>query len=1052
MFEHGLTIFPSRGLDQSILVAVLVGIFVLLVLTETLGWVWAGLVVPGYLASVFVIQPSSGIAICIEAIGTFVICRLISDIFSKGGGWSSFFGRERFFLIVLVSVLVRQACELWLLVDLMAGLERLTGYSLGNFQLSSIGLVLVPLLANMAWKLSLPRAVWQVGITVVVTWAIVALVLLRYTNLSYSSLELTYENVALDFLGSPKAYIILLSSAFIAARLNLSYGWDYNGILVPSLLALTWFEPRLAVSTVIEAVVLVVVGKFTLSIPLLRRRNLEGPRKLALVFTLGFVLKLAVGWVFVVWWPLLRLTDLFGFGYVLTSLIAVKMITLNKSGRVLLPAIAVSLVGFLVGSGIGYGLEQIAPRAAPPRDPKPLRSAASTRLTRSPIGVALIAASRAQGLDASRISPAQLSEYGRLWRAIDGWLDAGGTTSAPVVATAERLGLRIVRLTGERECWALVDGQEALAMQRGWESAVLCPGSKGPILEVLRPRTEHPVALSAVGVCDRLQCAAIVFSGADVKGELRIAPSFVEAHGQLAHRPIIELRADPAVTAGRPVLHVRHVLPDAVRVTTLWPGEIVLSWDPPAAANPLWAAAAPRTVLRIHPDALWSSLVHAAPALPVQSAISVFGWVDQWQVATRTPPPPSETELLVLEQFVVAPLIERPTSRVTAIGEVARALDHELRWLPDGAGLAHGAWILAGREDRGWIALAIAAEPKVPLVVEAPRPRGESGTGRLAAATWQSSEAAALLLDPEWADLGLEEQVAYGNPVAPGEVATAFHAAHQALARSLSRQPSGAIVEIRGFATWRPIQHDVVVALGWPLLDRSLVPPTIAQLVAPGGLLGQIGGSPHWADGAETVAPLLGGGTPQVLYAHAVGVPFASVWIAPALRLRVSSRDSLDELRDLSEQVGATLIERSLADALTTGIALTTGSTSPIVPAPIPPSKRLPPPSQVASSQVASSVELGFRYAQTRDVAALVSLLEDRRAVVSLGWSPELRAGYVLIETRRGSTIMRSAAVLGTPAGAACASITPGPGADVEVWRAIQRWCLRLEITGSAAP
>ena len=40
MFDHGvLNIFPSRCLDQSILVAVLVGIFVLLFLTETLGWV-----------------------------------------------------------------------------------------------------------------------------------------------------------------------------------------------------------------------------------------------------------------------------------------------------------------------------------------------------------------------------------------------------------------------------------------------------------------------------------------------------------------------------------------------------------------------------------------------------------------------------------------------------------------------------------------------------------------------------------------------------------------------------------------------------------------------------------------------------------------------------------------------------------------------------------------------------------------------------------------------------------------------------------------------------
>jgi hypothetical protein len=51
MFDPGvLHLFPERGLDQSILVAVLVGIWVLLFFTEVFGWVWAGLVVPGYLA------------------------------------------------------------------------------------------------------------------------------------------------------------------------------------------------------------------------------------------------------------------------------------------------------------------------------------------------------------------------------------------------------------------------------------------------------------------------------------------------------------------------------------------------------------------------------------------------------------------------------------------------------------------------------------------------------------------------------------------------------------------------------------------------------------------------------------------------------------------------------------------------------------------------------------------------------------------------------------------------------------------------------------------
>ena len=43
---NGLALFP-QGVDASILPAVLVGLFVLLFLTETFGWVFAGLIVPG---------------------------------------------------------------------------------------------------------------------------------------------------------------------------------------------------------------------------------------------------------------------------------------------------------------------------------------------------------------------------------------------------------------------------------------------------------------------------------------------------------------------------------------------------------------------------------------------------------------------------------------------------------------------------------------------------------------------------------------------------------------------------------------------------------------------------------------------------------------------------------------------------------------------------------------------------------------------------------------------------------------------------------------------
>jgi hypothetical protein len=86
-------------------------------------------------------------------------------------------------------------------------------------------------------------------------------VLLPYTNLSLSSFELLYEDTAVDFLGNAKAYVLLLTTAALAARFNLRYGWDFGGILVPALLGLLWFTPTELAITLAEALLLGVVGR-----------------------------------------------------------------------------------------------------------------------------------------------------------------------------------------------------------------------------------------------------------------------------------------------------------------------------------------------------------------------------------------------------------------------------------------------------------------------------------------------------------------------------------------------------------------------------------------------------------------------------------------------------------------------------------------------------------------------------------------------------------------------------------------------------------------------
>ncbi len=141
------------------------------------------------------------------------------------------------------------------------------------------------------------------------------------------------------------------------------------------------------------------------------------------------------------------------------------------------------------------------------------------------------------------ISATALASYAALWRGVDRWLTTGGPPGPGLIGAANELALRLVALPADpRGCWALLDGEEALGRQRGYDTAILCPGAPGPVLEVPRPRSERPVAQLAVTTCARTRCAAIVFAGVERPGDPE-APAFAATHPPLARRATLELRA-----------------------------------------------------------------------------------------------------------------------------------------------------------------------------------------------------------------------------------------------------------------------------------------------------------------------------------------------------------------------------------------------------------------------------------------------------------------------------------------------------------------------------
>ena len=1040
-----LVLFPAHGLDQSILVAVLVGIWVLLFFTEVFGWVWAGLVVPGYLASVFVIQPGAGVAVAIEAVLTLLVCRALSDVLPRTGAWSPFFGRERFFLIVLVSVLVRQVSELWILPVGLAWVDGHLGTQLAAGQgLASIGLVLVPLLANMFWKLSVRAGLAQIGVTVGIVWVVLVFVLLPHTNLSFSNLELTYEDVALDFLGSPKAYILLLTGAFIAARYNLTYGWDYNGILVPSLLALTWLRPVTLVYSVVEALVLLYVTRAFLNLPMLRTQNLEGPRKVVVVFTVGFALKMLVGWIASAWLPWFHLSDVLGFGYVLTSLMAVKMLVTKKVGRVLLPTVQVSLVAFVLGSAIGFGLDVVLP--APPR-PHPARAhAGATRLGREAAGVAAWATARAlPARSRGRGAPSSSSRaaYDRLWRDVEAWTRGDGAAGTRVDGAAEALGFRLVPAapTAGRTAWALIEATERLADVGGWDAAWIVPGAPGPALAVARPRSQPRAAAATAALCERLACRAILFGGvdgavggdADPRGER--APWRIAAR-RLGTGPLIEIVEDTAVAAGKPILHVHDALPEELPLAALAPWAPELSWLAPPGGEPM-VASARGGLLRAAPDDLARLVEADAPSIRLLpgvdlEAVAAARVIDAPPIADRAPP--SETELVVLEQLVCAPLLAAGVDdEPRAAGQLAAILGLEIVRLPDGAGVGRAAWALVGVAGRSWIMLGVRPGATRPLVLEAPRPRFELGTGRIAAELALAWDARALILDGERD----RAHVAYASPTEPGAVATAFHALHQAAHRAVAGQPGAAVLAIRGKVDATPGDTSITLGIGPPVLARDDVPFALLDLAHSRELLVALASHVGWADGTSATTAYAGASSPQLLFSRAVGgADVALAFVSESVRRRFLPVDGAP-VDERAAAAGLPRVDASIVDA-----ALRVGRVVRVAAA----GRKMP----TAAPPLATALDLAEAAAASGDLVAYQGLarLVARTPGLAVGVGQAAGEGLPYLVVENGQD--RAIALVGF-AGARCVARPASDGA-AGVRRDLLARCRTLVVLGVGAP
>ncbi len=350
-----LQLFPAGGgLGQSVITTVWVGIAVVCILNLRFGFPLTGLVVPGYLVPLLIVSPTSAGVILIEALVVYALMRFSAKYIMEKFGYAEMFGRDRFFAIILISILVRVVMDtlFWpLIAAFLSGWDITFDYS---SQLYSLGLVIIALTANVMWNGGFKYGMKVTIIQLAITFLLVRFALMPMTNFSIANLAIMYEAVAASIIAAPKAYIILVITAFIASRANIKYGWEFNGIMLPALLALQLMEPTKLLTSFVETAIILIIGASLLNFTKLRNANIEGARLLLFFFNIGFIYKLFLNYFVVHYYPEIKVTDTFAFGYMLSTLLALKIYQKSALGLVIRATFQTSIVGGSLAIAMGF--------------------------------------------------------------------------------------------------------------------------------------------------------------------------------------------------------------------------------------------------------------------------------------------------------------------------------------------------------------------------------------------------------------------------------------------------------------------------------------------------------------------------------------------------------------------------------------------------------------------------------------------------------------------------------------------------------------------------
>ena len=820
-----LDVFPN-ALAYSIVCSVYIGVLLTFFASEWFGWTRSGLVIPGYLAPIILLNPIAGAIIVFEAILTYGIVRSLDLGARRFGLWSRVFGRGAFYQTLVVSMLVRVAMEgvlFYRMGSVLAGWSGLEIDAINKFY--GIGFVCTPLLANMMVKPGLRRGLAGMAVMTGATALILKFVLVPFTNFSLVRLDLIYEDLAINFLTSPRAFIFLIVGAAFVLRMGTLQGYELGGLLIPALLSLTVIQPVKLLATFVEAVIIFLIGRRILQSRLVQGRTVEGLRLILLAFSIAFAIRFVEGHAL----DLLQLDvpplELMGFGYLISSHLAISMWRHNSIGLVVRQVTVLAVSTFLLGTAVSIivpasraWMSESAAKFAPAGEIH------AARLSDVLLAVKSEALGRRSPPRQANVLPDELAILRSAIRRLlaphkpgdDNALAAAGTELAHIgyqvellqpLAGTDRLDRPPRRLALLREVPA--EGHPA----RNWLTLLIdLDTASEHVLAVPEPLNEIGALETGIALFLHLDARALILAG--TPGE--------------AYHPPVELRR----ALGRPYdLIMEQLAPfDIIEVHTggdsptfnTAGAERTATWLA-AELEPLIGAALVTHVVpaggqRVNSDLILHGrdvqrlLNAAAPRLPESAAVAGTGVNAPFALAAKQfilteaelertrfrPLTPSE--ILYWRQEVLGPVIA--ASRAQMSGEelaqqlapvlfrcAALGARAEVTSLPGDQRRLFALWDTAGQAAvRPPLAALISLDDSVPLLIEAPAASNEIGTFEIALHLFQMTNARLLLLSPRPAGAS--------DAVGDGSNASLYHLIHQSWAYELGKD--GTTVHVRG--------------------------------------------------------------------------------------------------------------------------------------------------------------------------------------------------------------------------------------------------------------